>query len=221
MTTNTCYSCKRIATIYNQQGLYCNICDRMFYNYGYKTSSEIKTTTKINNKKTHFKKILSSLKLIYIPESYLSNFDKIITSRNIRIEDVDINLVKWYLNTLNIRNTIMCFIMLNLIKNRKQSLDRFELEEACELFNEFIMFAHNIYPNFTVRYDFFIDKVLRFNNISFTFKSRNYKDVSRKNIYQMIWDKFLEYINEKLKVTFRTFIPQQLYEVEEEIIISD
>lgn len=193
----------------------------MFYNYGHKSLVEGRTNVKINNKKSHFKKILTSLRMIYIPASYLSEFDRIITLRGIKVDEVDINLIKWFLGTYNVKNTIVSFIMLNLVKNQRQSLDSSELETACDIFNEFIIFVHNLYPNFTVRYDFFIDKVLRFNNVNLCFKPRNYKDISRKNIYQIIWDRFLIHLNKKMKSTFKTLIPLHVYHNQDDGEIVD
>jgi hypothetical protein len=221
MTSVVCYSCKRSTVISNEQGMYCHLCDRIFYHNGTHSLSEGRTNVKINNKKTHFKKLLTSMGMLYVPYEYIQQFKHLLSSRNIKLDDVDINLVKWFLNTYNVKSTIVSFIMLNIIKNDKPSLTNSELEKSCDTFNEFIIFVHNLYPNFTVRYDFFIDKVLAYHNIDMSFKQRSYKDVTRKNIYQIIWDRFLIYFSERLKRSQKIYLPvNETVETPEEIIVD-
>ena len=212
----SCVKCNRNIH-YNKGRFFCKFCNIFFYNPGKRRENRSRVTLKNVNKVNHFRKILNQLRNIRISQEEINTFVNYILNSKIERKDVDICIVEKYISSFSLC-TDSKYHLLNYILFNKLVPNIEEINNAVKVFQSFIYFIHNINPTFTIKYDFYIDRIFSFLKINYVYNKKCYKDNVKKNKDYLFWNKF---IRSCIGMNDEQIIKTLDYDVEEEELNND
>lgn len=192
----TCDLCYR-NTYYSNSRYYCINCKRICYTRFKKVDNRSRITIKNNCKMQHFKQILNELVSYNISDIVREMFDQYIQDNNITADNINIciveNFIKNYVTAQSKTDNMLKYQLLNKVLYNREKPTMQEIEDACEVFQTFILFIQEQESNFTMKYDFYVMKIFKYLNIEYNFSKREFKDNTKKNKDNCYWNKFLKY----------------------------
>jgi len=153
-----------------------------------------KVNLKNNCKIIHFKKLLQDLLTTKIPDQLRSIFNKFITDNNITKEKINICIVERFAKFYNFKLLApIKYQLLNSILFNRDKPTQEEADRAIEVFNIFVVFIHDISPQYTMKYDFYLNKIFNYLQIPYDYSKITYKDNIKNNKDMIYWRKFIKY----------------------------
>lgn len=191
--TITCTKCSR-NVYYHKAKYYCINCRMTLYIPYKRYENRSKVNLKNNCKIIHFKKLLQDLLTTKIPDQLRSIFNKFITDNNITKEKINICIVERFAKFYNFKLLApIKYQLLNSILFNRDKPTQEEADRAIEVFNIFVVFIHDISPQYTMKYDFYLNKIFNYLQIPYDYSKITYKDNIKNNKDMIYWRKFIKY----------------------------
>lgn len=207
-----CVRCSRNVE-YHKLRCYCQYCDLYFYISSRNRTGRTRVILKNNNKLKHFKKILSNIYSTNVPNTVLKKFDVFLECNNISKQDVDICIVDYYIAKYDVNCDLYRYHLLNYARFGITVPPLASMKDAADIFQMFINFIHELIPNYTIKYEFFINKIFVYLKVNYQLEKRSYKDNTKKNKDELYWSKFLINVIEKVQNRYHvkeTWQPEEL-----------
>jgi len=174
-----------------------------------KYENRSKVNLRNNCKTIHFKKLLQDLICSSVTPQLREQYFKFLADFNITPDKISICTIDKFSKYLGIKITSpIKYQLLNSVINGRDKPSMEEVNEAIELFNVFVSFIHDISPQYTMKYDFYLNKIFMHLNIKYDYSKIAYKDNIKNNKDMIYWTKFVKYgiseysIKEKLSTPY-------------------
>ena len=191
--TITCTKCGR-SLYYNKFKYYCINCRMTLYIPHKKYENRSKVNLRNNCKIIHFKKLLQDILSTNIPDPLKKLFNTYISTNNITKDEINICIIDRFVKHtgLKIPSTIK-YQLLNSVMHNRDKPSQEEANKAIEIFNIFISFIHDISPQYTMKYDFYLNKIFKYLGVNYDYSKITYKDNIKNNKDMIYWTKFIKY----------------------------
>nr|WGO62718.1 late transcription factor VLTF-3 [Wadden Sea poxvirus] len=201
MNLKLCSGCRHNGVISEQGYEFCIFCESIFQKC---CRSQKKSNFHVSNKLIHLRNVLRRLLSHQCSNDIISELLKLMERNQISTSDIDANFVSSFLKAherINKKDYKLVFEIINQVKKEKINLTTEKINEVVEIFKHLVFFCQENTPSKTINYSFFLDKIFDITSVTKNLKPQTVKNYAKNNSNQLIWEKFLEYMKSRKKVS--------------------